>query len=190
MINFATKWAKRLVQSISIFMAMMAISVVGIAESPIGIALKVEGKVCVNQPSFTQCKLLKKGTRLYSGNDIVVADDGKLTLLDLENKERISLTAGTYKVDTGGEKKQTSLVRARINKLLALTNRQTAVGGTRAPRKDRDSIAKELASYQAIWQNENHLDFLWAKFGLYEQNGLHPDASEVLQRISYLLQKK
>ena len=101
------------------------------AAKPMGIALKTKGEVCVKTGSSTECPAVRKGTKFYPGQEIIVSAGAVLTLLDLEGKQRVALEEGSYEVEAGEAEDDKNTASSRLAKLLEFKTAKTAVGGTR-----------------------------------------------------------
>ena len=101
------------------------------AAKPMGIALKTKGEVCVKTGSSTECPVVRKGTKFYPGQEIIVSAGAVLTLLDLEGKQRVALEEGSYEVEAGEAEDDKNTASSRLAKLLEFKTAKTAVGGTR-----------------------------------------------------------
>jgi hypothetical protein len=101
------------------------------AAKPMGVALKTKGEVCVKTGSSTECPAVRKGTKFYPGQEIIVSAGAVLTLLDLEGKQRVALEEGSYEVEAGEAEDDKNTASSRLAKLLEFKTAKTAVGGTR-----------------------------------------------------------
>ncbi|MCP4749273.1 MAG: hypothetical protein GY866_00125 [Proteobacteria bacterium] len=130
------KRPKKMIFTIAMLLAALVQTVsAGTEELPLGIVLKVQGRAWVQQSGVRES--LECGSRIYDGAIIEVGNDDDLLLLDLESKERISLSEGRYEYkaefDSMEKRKQNekSVLRKRLERLVGMRKIETAAFNVR-----------------------------------------------------------